>query len=60
MHILRPLFILDPSVTFPAGDIATLAALVLAATLGVRADRDRDAAPPPPDRGPAGAVGRSA
>ena len=33
MHILRPLFILDPSVTFPAGDIATLAVLVLAATL---------------------------
>jgi putative ABC transport system permease protein len=33
VHILRPLFILDPSVTFPAGDMATLAILVLAATL---------------------------
>ena len=33
VHILRPLFILDPSVTFPAGKIATLAVLVLAATL---------------------------
>jgi putative ABC transport system permease protein len=33
VHILRPLFILDPSVTFPAGKIATLAVLVMAATL---------------------------
>jgi putative ABC transport system permease protein len=33
VHILRPLFILDPSVTFPAGKIVTLAVLVLAATL---------------------------
>jgi putative ABC transport system permease protein len=33
VHVLRPLFILDPIVTFPAGDIATLAILVLAATL---------------------------
>jgi ABC-type antimicrobial peptide transport system permease subunit len=32
-HILRPLFILDPRVTFPAGDITTLATLVLAAAL---------------------------
>jgi putative ABC transport system permease protein len=33
VHILRPLFILDPSVTFPAGKIVTLAVLVIAATL---------------------------
>jgi putative ABC transport system permease protein len=33
VHILRPLFILDPSVTFPAGKIVTLAVLVMAATL---------------------------
>jgi putative ABC transport system permease protein len=32
-HILRPLFILDPRVTFPTWDIATLAILVLAAAL---------------------------
>jgi ABC-type lipoprotein release transport system permease subunit len=33
MHILRGLFILDPAMAFPAGDIAILAILVLAATL---------------------------
>jgi len=33
VHILRALFILDPTVTFPFGRIAMLAALVLAATL---------------------------
>ena len=33
MHVLRGLFILEPSVAFPAGDIAALAALVLAATV---------------------------
>ncbi|HYM57223.1 MAG TPA: FtsX-like permease family protein [Solirubrobacteraceae bacterium] len=33
VHILRPLFILDPSVTFPGGEIAMFAALALAATL---------------------------
>jgi putative ABC transport system permease protein len=32
-HVLRGLFILDPGVTFPAGDVAVLVALVLAATL---------------------------
>jgi putative ABC transport system permease protein len=33
VHVLRPLFILDPSVTFPAGRIVTLGVLVTAATL---------------------------
>jgi putative ABC transport system permease protein len=33
VHVLRPLFILDPGLTFSAGDIATLVALALAATL---------------------------
>jgi putative ABC transport system permease protein len=33
VHVLRPLFILDPSVTFPAGKIVTLTVLVMAATL---------------------------
>jgi putative ABC transport system permease protein len=33
VHILRALFILDPTVTIPAGRIAMLATLVLAATL---------------------------
>jgi putative ABC transport system permease protein len=33
VHILRALFILDPTVTFPIGRIAMLAALVVAATL---------------------------
>ena len=33
VHILRSLFILDPRVTFPGGEIATLAALALTATL---------------------------
>jgi putative ABC transport system permease protein len=33
VHVLRPLFILDPGVTFPAGRIALLAGLTLAATL---------------------------
>jgi putative ABC transport system permease protein len=32
-HVLRGLFILDPNVAFPAGDVAVLVALVLAATL---------------------------
>ena len=32
MHVLRGLFILEPSAAFPVGDIAALAALVLAAT----------------------------
>jgi putative ABC transport system permease protein len=32
-HILRGLFILDPGVVFPAGDIAILVVLVLAATV---------------------------
>ncbi|MGH2973370.1 MAG: FtsX-like permease family protein [Solirubrobacterales bacterium] len=34
VHILRPLFILNPTVTFPVGRIAALAALAIAATLG--------------------------
>jgi putative ABC transport system permease protein len=33
VHILRALFILDPTVTFPVGRIGMLAALVLVATL---------------------------
>lgn len=33
VHVLRPLFILNPILTFPAGQVATLAALTLAATL---------------------------
>lgn len=33
VHVLRPLFVLDPSLTFAAGEIATLAALAMAATL---------------------------
>jgi putative ABC transport system permease protein len=33
VHVLRPLFILDPRVAFPAGDIATLAGLALVSTL---------------------------
>jgi putative ABC transport system permease protein len=33
MHVLRGLFILDPAMTFPAGDIAVLVSLVVAATL---------------------------
>ena len=33
VHILRPLFILDPTFTFPAGRIAILASLAIAATL---------------------------
>jgi putative ABC transport system permease protein len=33
VHVLRPLFILDPGVTFPATEIGLLALLVLAATL---------------------------
>jgi putative ABC transport system permease protein len=33
MHVLRGLFILDPAMTFPAGDVGVLVALVLAATL---------------------------
>jgi putative ABC transport system permease protein len=33
VHVLRPLFILDPGVSFAVGDVATLALLVLAATL---------------------------
>ena len=59
MHILRPLFILDPSVTFPTGDVATLAVLALAATLASALTAIVDAAPPQPDRGVAGAVVRS-
>jgi hypothetical protein len=33
VHVLRGLFILDPGVSFPAGDVATLVVLVLAATV---------------------------
>jgi hypothetical protein len=33
VHVLRPLFILDPQVTFPAGAILSLAGLTVAATL---------------------------
>jgi putative ABC transport system permease protein len=33
MHVLRGLFILEPAMTFPAGDVGVLVALVLAATL---------------------------
>jgi putative ABC transport system permease protein len=33
VHILRPLFILDPGVTLPAGKIAALAGLAMAATV---------------------------
>jgi len=33
VHILRPLFLLDPGTTFPAGEITALVALVLAAAL---------------------------
>lgn len=33
VHVLRPLFVLDPSLTFSAADLATLAALTGAATL---------------------------
>jgi hypothetical protein len=33
VHILRPLFILEPSVTFPTAGIAALAGLATAATL---------------------------
>jgi ABC-type antimicrobial peptide transport system permease subunit len=33
VRILRPLFILDPTVTFPVGRIAALAGLAIAATL---------------------------
>jgi putative ABC transport system permease protein len=33
VHILRPLFILDPSLTFPVSEIVTLGALALAAAL---------------------------
>ena len=33
VQVLRPLFILDPSVTLPAGEVATLAVLAMAATL---------------------------
>jgi putative ABC transport system permease protein len=33
MHVLRPLFILDPGATFPTGDVLTLAGIVGAATL---------------------------
>jgi putative ABC transport system permease protein len=33
VHILRPLFILDPGVTFSLGEIATLAGLAMAATV---------------------------
>jgi putative ABC transport system permease protein len=33
MHVLRGLFILDPAMNFPAGDVAVLVSLVLAATL---------------------------
>jgi ABC-type antimicrobial peptide transport system permease subunit len=32
-HVLRGLFILDPGVTFPAGDVVVLVALVVAATV---------------------------
>jgi putative ABC transport system permease protein len=32
-HVLRGLFILDPGVAFPAGDVAVLVVLVLAATV---------------------------
>jgi putative ABC transport system permease protein len=33
VHVLRPLFILKPGVSFPAGEVATLALLAMAATL---------------------------
>jgi ABC-type antimicrobial peptide transport system permease subunit len=33
VHVLRPLFILRPSVSFPVGDVATLAAMAVAAAL---------------------------
>jgi putative ABC transport system permease protein len=33
MHVLRPLFVLEPSVSFSAGDIATLIAVVVTAAL---------------------------
>jgi len=33
VHVLRPLFILDPGVTVSAGDLATLAGLAIGATL---------------------------
>ena len=33
VHVLRPLFILDPGLTFPIGGIATLGSLAIAATL---------------------------
>jgi ABC-type antimicrobial peptide transport system permease subunit len=33
VHILRPLFVLDPGTTLPVGEIATLITLVLAAAL---------------------------
>ena len=56
MHVLRGLFILEPSVAFPAGDIAALAALVLAATVVSAARRRCDAAPVAAGGGPARAV----
>ena len=34
VFVLRPLFILDPTVTYPLGRIAALAALTVLATLG--------------------------
>ena len=33
VHVLRPLFILDPGVRFPAGDVGTLALLALVTTV---------------------------
>jgi putative ABC transport system permease protein len=33
VHVLRPLFILDPGITFPAAELARLAVLLLGATL---------------------------
>jgi hypothetical protein len=33
VHILRPLFILDPHLAFPVGKLITIAALAIAATL---------------------------
>jgi len=34
VYVLRPLFILDPTVTYPAGRLAALAGLTVLATLG--------------------------
>jgi hypothetical protein len=33
VHVLRPLFVLEPALTFPIGTVAALAGLVIASTL---------------------------